>query len=219
MVQVGLWKNSPLIKGSFKGSRVTQTINYVECHDNHTLWDKLQLTNPELLYPIRKKMHQLATGLTLLSQGVPFLHAGQEWFRTKNRIENSYNSSDEINKLNWKLREVETENIDFVKSLIHLRKKYNHFRMDSPVEINQRIHVLKTPQQIFGFTILGDETDFLIYVNPTDEKVQIHLPSSSIWQLMVTNDKANREDAQDIIGEYAIIYSYEFLVLMKSHSI
>lgn len=81
---------------------VTQTINYVECHDNHTLWDRLSITNSDEPESVRKKMHQLATGITLVSQGVPFIHAGQEWFRTKKGVENSYSSSDEINQLDWK---------------------------------------------------------------------------------------------------------------------
>src|SRR5690606_23960822 len=90
-------------------AEVNQTINYVECHDNHTLWDRLALTNPNHSEEERKKMHQLATGIVLLSQGVPFIHAGQEFFRTKKGDENSYISGDEINQLNWTMREVEIE--------------------------------------------------------------------------------------------------------------
>ncbi|MFK4997372.1 hypothetical protein ACI2OX_06950 [Bacillus sp. N9] len=82
-------------------TEVDQTINYVECHDNHTLWDRLLITNRHATDHERKKMHQLASGITLLSQGVPFIHAGQEWFRTKQGDGNSYISGDEINRLDW----------------------------------------------------------------------------------------------------------------------
>lgn len=36
-------------------SEVSQTINYVECHDNHTLWDRLLITNKQVNDSDRKK--------------------------------------------------------------------------------------------------------------------------------------------------------------------
>ncbi|WP_339230296.1 type I pullulanase [Oceanobacillus sp. FSL K6-2867] len=194
---------------------VNQTINYVECHDNHTLWDRLCLTNPDLDNHDRKKMHQLATGITLLSQGVPFIHAGQEWFRSKQGDENSYLSGDSINMLDWKKREQEKENIAFVKALIALRKKYAVFRMASQKEIQQRFHVLETPYPVFGFTLLGDQEDFSIYINPTKEKFDLHLPSSGKWKKMVSNDVSEKDD---IIGEFTSINAYEIIVFQKTRT-
>ena len=194
---------------------VNQTINYVECHDNHTLWDRLCLTHPDLHDHDRKKMHQLATGITLLSQGVPFLHAGQEWFRSKQGDENSYLSGDSINMLDWKKREQEKENIAFVKALIALRKKYTVFRMTSQKEIQQRFHVLETPYPVFGFTLLGDTDDFSIYINPTKEEFDLHLPSSGKWKRAVSNSVSEKED---IIGEFTGIHAYEIIVFQKTRN-
>lgn len=195
---------------------VTQTINYVECHDNHTLWDRLSITNSEEPESVRKKMHQLATGITLVSQGVPFIHAGQEWFRTKNGIENSFRSGDEINQLDWKKREQEVDTIEFVKNLIRLRKSCDVFRMESKKEVEQRLHILTTNRPIFGFTLLGDREEFAIYINPTKACGKIWLPSSGQWKVLVTNDFENRVNEHLIIGEYTNINPLEFLVLMKN---
>ena len=60
-----------------------QSINYVESHDNHTLWDKLTNSNGEEDEDTRRSRHRLATAIVLLSQGIPFLHSGQEFYRTK----------------------------------------------------------------------------------------------------------------------------------------
>ncbi|MGY0205935.1 hypothetical protein [Bacillus subtilis] len=49
------------IKGFTK--QPTQAITYVEAHDNHTLWDKLELTNPETSEADRTKMHRLASSI------------------------------------------------------------------------------------------------------------------------------------------------------------
>ena len=78
-----------------------QTVNYVAAHDNHTLWDKLAHTNPEATEAERIRMVKLAQGAVFLSQGFPFLHAGEEFLRSKKGVENSYNSSDGINGLDW----------------------------------------------------------------------------------------------------------------------
>ncbi|MFC4024886.1 type I pullulanase [Oceanobacillus longus] len=197
-------------------SDVNQMVNYVECHDNHTLWDRLQLTNPDVDESIRKKMHQLATGIVLLSQGVPFIHAGQEWFRSKQGDENSYISGDHINQLDWNKREQEQKNITFLKTLISLRKKYDVFRMTSKQEIRRRFHVIETPQPVFGFTLLGDKDDFSIYINPSNNKYDLHLPSSGKWSIAVTNNSTKRTEQQEIIGEYTFVDAYELVVFQKT---
>lgn len=196
-------------------SDIDQTINYVECHDNHTLWDRLERTNEHEPASIRKKMHQLATGMTLLSQGVPFLHAGQEWFRTKFGDGNSYISGDHINQLDWEQREREQKNIAFVKQLIALRKRIPLFRLRSKQEILQRFVVLHTPSTLFGYALIGDDLDVCVYVNPTTESFQIHLPYSGKWKLAVSNYMDQDDPRKEITGEYTTIQPYELLVFER----
>lgn len=200
-------------------SEVNQTINYVECHDNHTLWDRLLLSNDQDSEMTRKKMHQLASGITLLSQGIPFIHAGQEWFRTKQGEENSYISDDWINQLDWRKRELEHENVEFIKTLIALRKKYDVFRLTSKQDIRRRLFILDTPTPVFGFTLLGDNEDFAIYVNPTKKSYQLRLPSSAIWQIMANNNFKKNTAQQEIKGEFTSVDPYELVVLKKSREI
>ncbi|MCR2820639.1 type I pullulanase [Lederbergia panacisoli] len=203
-----------LVMGSnVEGLSHLQTINYVECHDNHTLWDRLILTNSHENDDVRKKIHSLATGITLLSQGVPFIHAGQEWFRTKQGIENSYISGDEINQLDWKKRELEEKNIKFIDNLISMRKKYEVFRLRSDDEIRRRLHVLKTPKPLFAYTLFGNGEDFTIYINPTKENYNLQLPSPGLWKVVATNDLINAN--RDIEGEFIVVGPYVLVVLIK----
>ncbi|WP_186672524.1 type I pullulanase [Sporosarcina sp. BP05] len=198
---------------------VNQTINFVECHDNHTLWDRLLLSNEQDSDLTRKKMHQLASGITLLSQGIPFIHAGQEWFRTKQGDENSYISGDRINQLDWRKREVENDNVEFIKTLIALRKKYDVFRLTSKQEIRRRLYIVDTPAPVFGFILLGDNEDFAIYVNPTKIAYQLRLPSSAIWRIMANNNFEKNTAQQEVIGEFTSIDPYELVVFKKSREI
>ncbi|MEK4711745.1 type I pullulanase [Sporosarcina sp. FSL K6-5500] len=200
-------------------SEVNQTINYVECHDNHTLWDRLLLSNDQDSDLTRKKMHQLASGITLLSQGIPFIHAGQEWFRTKQGDENSYISSDWINQLDWRKREVENDYVEFIKTLIALRKKYDVFRLTSNQDIRRRLYILDTPAPVFGFTLLGDNEDFAIYINPTKKSYELRLPSSAIWRVMANNNFDKNTAQQEVKGEFTSVDAYELVVLKKSREI
>ena len=87
-----------------------KTINYVTAHDNNTLYDKLYLSliekNELDLIP---SLALQANGLVLTSQGIAFLHAGDEFLRSKEISEgkfdhNSYQSPDNINQINWNLK-------------------------------------------------------------------------------------------------------------------
>ena len=99
-----------------------QTVNYVECHDNHTLWDKIVLSTEGKSDDQRRSMHRLASAIILTSQGIPFVHAGQEFMRTKNGVENSYKSPDEINALDWERCAAHQSDVEYMQNLIQLRK-------------------------------------------------------------------------------------------------
>lgn len=191
-----------------------QSVNYVECHDNHTLWDRLKLTNPNASDQARKQMHQLATGLTLLSQGIPFLHAGQEFFRTKQGDENSYISSDEINQLDWVQRGKEDDNVQWVRKLIQFRKQYRLLRMPSAEEINHRFHSIMTPDPVFGFLLAGEREDLVVYVNPTSHEMQIEKPAPGQWKKLLSNHTIP-DTTINHVDPITTISAYELVVYKK----
>ncbi len=83
------------------GVRDSMVINYVSCHDNNTLWDKLLVSCPDSPEADRLAMNRLCAATVLLSRGTPFFLAGEEMLRTKGGDSNSYNASDEVNNLDW----------------------------------------------------------------------------------------------------------------------
>ena len=79
-----------------------EVINYVEAHDNETLFDAIQLKAPRRRdWPTRVRMQNLGMSLVALGQGIPFFHAGVELLRSKSLDRNSYNSGDWFNKLDF----------------------------------------------------------------------------------------------------------------------
>ena len=108
----------------FWTENAAQTINFVECHDNLTLYDKLRISlnnaGSERIFAAEK----MASALVFLSNGMVFFQAGQEFLRTKNFAENSYNLSDEINSIKWNLLHENAELVNYFRGLIAFRKRF-----------------------------------------------------------------------------------------------
>lgn len=107
-----------------------QSLNFIECHDNLTFYDKMLLDRGFDSGEF-KISQDFANHLVAISQGIPFYHAGQEFYRTKNGVENSYNSPDEINRINWKPN---IESVKKLRKLLKIRKKYRVYRFDKYTE-------------------------------------------------------------------------------------
>ena len=112
--------------------RVTDSmvINYMSAHDNNTLWDKLRLSNPDHTDDQRNRMNNLGAAIVMIAKGTPFWQAGEEMLRTKGGDENSYQSCDAVNNIDWSvLREGKREyaTMRYYKGLIEMRKAFPIF--------------------------------------------------------------------------------------------
>ncbi|MEC2758364.1 type I pullulanase [Bacillus cereus] len=168
-----------------------QVLTYVEAHDNHTLWDKLELTNPGDSEEVRKQMHKLSSSILLTSQGIPFLHTGQEFMRTKYGDHNSYKSPDSINQMDWLRRATFNNEVDYMKGLIELRKKYSAFRMTSAEQIKKHVSFIDAPKNTVAYIIEGNKHEyFTVAHNANREAVEITLPSKGPWKVLVDGKQA-----------------------------
>ena len=183
------------VKGMF--SSPDQSINYVSCHDNNTLWDKINLSSSNENLETKKDIQKLCNAIILTCQGVPFINSGVEFCRTKNGIENSFKSPDSINWLDWD-RKIEFKDIfEYYKELIAFRKAHPALRMSSETQIRSNIEFLdNTPQNIVAFILKnhanGDSfKNILIIYNSNKCETEINLPEG-IWSV-VGNKKSIRE--------------------------
>ncbi|APT93270.1 hypothetical protein CPHO_10610 [Corynebacterium phocae] len=104
----------------------SQSVIYNEAHDNWTMFDKLRGTKGLRRATIAEisKRHTLATFTQYFTPGILFLHAGQEFLRTKKGEENSYNSPDSINAFDYDRAQRFDYEVALVGNLNVLRKKY-----------------------------------------------------------------------------------------------
>ena len=204
----GYWANSP-----------AQTISYVSCHDNHTLFDKLSISRPNATIQEIKKMHMLAQTIVLTSQGIPFLHAGTEMMRTKNGVENSYNSSDEINQIDWDRKEEFEDVYSYYQSLIKLRKEHPSFRMTSTEQIQNHLSFEDySGENFIGYTLSGNAngdrwSDIMVLLNGSDLNKTIQLPSGT-WTI-VSNGKKVDENGLAKANGVLTIPAIGSIILMK----
>jgi pullulanase len=170
----------------------SQSVNYVECHDNHTMWDKLTSCMQEAEEKLRMKYHRLATAIVILSQGIPFLHSGQEFFRTKNGDGNSYRSPDAINQLDWDRMQQHADNVKYIKGMIQIRKSLACFRLRTAAEIRAKMKPLPLPVPLIGFSYQNENDDFesvLLLINPLEKKQKIDLPEGK-WEVIADHQTA-----------------------------
>ncbi len=171
-----------------------QTISYASCHDNHTLWDRLEINTPEADESTRKKIHLLALTIVLTSQGIPFLHAGTEMLRTKQGEENSYKSPDEINRLDWSRKTTHRDAFLFVKELIALRRDHPAFRMQTTELVQKHLVFLEDlEEQLVAFTLNdhanGDPWEkILVAYNGGPDSKALDLPEGT-WKVALENEK------------------------------
>ncbi|ERJ13058.1 type I pullulanase [Haloplasma contractile] len=152
------------------------SISYAACHDNYTLFDQLSITykdEPERI----PELHRLATSLVFVSQGIAFLHGGQEFLRTKQGVENSYMSPDEINWFDWNRRDEHMDNVEFVKGLIAIRKSFKGFRLNTTEEIEQCVTIKATRPGLIDYTINYKNEEYRVLINATKEMVPFKIES------------------------------------------
>lgn len=120
---VTTWTDTPL-----------ECINYLECHDNHTLTDRLALTTPpdgpesRVGPKQRTEMNTMGALALLTSAGIPFLHSGQEFGRSKDGEDNTYNLGDQINNIRWADKSERHHLYGFYREVIRLRRDHPMFK-------------------------------------------------------------------------------------------
>ena len=200
----------------------SQTVNYVSAHDNLTLWDKIQLTNPEETEEEKLKMHKLCNGIVLTSQGIPFLHAGVEFVRTKGGEENSFSSGDEVNQLDWSRKSTYEDVYKYYKGLIHLRKEHPAFRMTTAEAINQHLTFLEMPiDHMVGYQINGYANGdkwgkIVVLLNANKDKQKIVLNERN-WEVVVNDKQSGVEPIEIILSDEIVVPGRSIMVLVKVH--
>jgi len=200
--------------------RPAQTIIYASCHDNHTLWDRLTISRPEASEADKIRMHKLALTMVLTSQGVPFLHAGSDFLRTKYGVENSFASPDSINQIDWSRKAEYIDVYHYVQELIKLRKAHPAFRMRTAADIQANLRFLPTEDPLLvAYTLDGaatgdDWSRILVIFNGADQAQTFELPEND-WQSIVEDGQVSAIGLRKYSGGKTEVAPNSALILRK----
>ena len=197
-----------------------QSVSYVESHDNNTLADKIKASVKDAKPTDIAQLSQFSASIAFLSQGVPFMQAGQEFLRSKNGDPNSYKSSDAINSIKWNSRKSNISSVDYYKGLIALRKSYSAFRMTTTEQVKSNLKFSDSPEGTIVYTLNGaavkDKAATIVVIHNANLEAQnISLPKGGTWSVLVEDEKAGTAVIRKITGTSISVKSRTTMVLTQ----
>lgn len=206
-----------------------QTVNYVSAHDNLTLYDKFTVTNPEASEDEKKAMVRLSNAIVFTSQGIPFMHAGVEMLRTKDGDHNSYQSSDEVNQIEWHWKSDHQDLFEYHQGLIEFRKAHPALRMSETEMVQTYLRFFGEGEdyealqldheEVVAWLINdhanGDSAGAILSVyNANADAVTLDIPNGS-WNVMINGVKAGTEVIETIEGGTVTVDGVSAMVLIS----
>ena len=173
----------------------TQIINYVSCHDEMCLVDKLRKRKPAGATEAEiQKFNKLAQTVVFTSQGIPFIYAGEEVYRDKKGVNNTYESPDSINQINWDNKTTYNDIFQYYQGLIALRKAHPAFRMTDFEMMKKHLKFIElNVPNVVAYTLSenanGDTwKDILVILNGNRKNVKVEIPEGE-WNVVSHDGK------------------------------
>ncbi len=168
----------------------TQVVNYVSCHDDMCLVDKLRKRKPAGATETEiQKFNKLAQTVVFTSQGIPFIYAGEEIYRDKKGVNNTFESPDSINQINWDNKSTYNDIFLYYKGLIALRKAHPAFRMTDFEMMKKHLKFVElNVPNVIAYTLSGNAngdtwTDILVILNGNRKNVKVVIPEGE-WNVV-----------------------------------
>ncbi len=162
-----------------------QIVQYVEAHDNLSLYDKLKVSAPQDTEDVRLRRVKLANSMILLSRGMPFIQLGQEFLRSKNGNHNSYNAGDKDNALDWNRATEKSDSVNYFKGLLKLRKSINSLRDFDYATINNNMKMIDgTPNGVIAYTLNDADKQYVVVFNANNAETQVKIPAGKYSALV-----------------------------------
>lgn len=176
----------------------TETINYVSAHDNLILWDKLLKAHPKAPDSELRQYQKLSQAIVLLSQGIPFLHGGCDFARTKGGNHNSYNAGDEVNRFDWDRKQQYLDVHDYLAGIVRLRKAHPVLRLTTREQVRQVLSFADAlPPGVVAYTLDGTRLAepagaLFVVLNGSAEPAEVKLPAGE-WRLLADATRAGTD--------------------------
>ena len=211
---------NPAFLNKWVTSSPAQSVNYVEAHDNLTLADKLNASVKGISPTGVAQISQFATSVAFLSQGVPFMQAGQEFLRSKNGDENSYKSDDATNSLKWSTKLKYSATVNYYKGLIALRAAHPAFRMSTTAAVKANLKFLKGSDSLIAYTLngkaVGDKASTIVVIHNADAAgATVTLPNAKKWSILAKGSQIGTKVLQVLSAGKVVVPGQSTMVLVQ----
>ncbi|WP_289158983.1 type I pullulanase [uncultured Muribaculum sp.] len=198
----------------------TQVINYVSCHDDLMLTDKLAKSMPDATEAERQRADKLAQTIVFTSQGTPFMFAGEEIFRNKKGVHNSYKSPDSINAIDWNLKHENADIYNYYRELIKLRKSHPAFRMTTTEDVAKHLVFDKVKSDNLISYSLKDHAngdpwkEIKVIFNGADNPQEVKIPAGK-WLVIARDGQINADGMGQMKGGKTLVEPRSALIIAK----
>lgn len=166
-----------------------QVVQYVEIHDNLTLYDKLVKSAPNDSEETRLARAKLADSLILLSQGITDMQFGQEFLRTKGGDGNSYNAGDAVNAIDWNRTVEQAGSVNYVKGLIALRKSIKNLHLSSYDDIAKNMTVLQQSDGVVAYQLKDGSDTYVVVFNANESAATVEAVPAGKYTVLAADGK------------------------------
>ena len=197
-----------------------QHVSYITCHDNYCLRDRIEVSASEESEETKLRMNKLAQTSVLVSQGMSFLYGGEELFRTKQGIDNSYQSPDSINIIPWENKEKYADLYEYYRQMIAIRHAHKGFRLGCAEAVKEHVEFMPTDNEhliiyrIKDLEGIDSAKSLIVLLNGGAEAQQVEIPESE-YVLLAFNGEADVNGLSELHESQAIVAPYSATILAE----
>ncbi len=197
-----------------------QHVSYITCHDNYCLRDRIEVSAPEESEETQLRMNKLAQTAVLVSQGMSFLYGGEELYRTKKGIDNSYQSPDSINIIPWENKERYADLFEYYQNMIAIRRAHKGFRLGSAEAVQEHVEFVPTENEslvvyrIKNLEGIDTAKSLIVLLNGGNQAQQIEIPEGK-YILLAFNGEADVNGLSELEDSQAIVAPYSATILAE----
>lgn len=197
-----------------------QHVSYITCHDNYCLRDRIEVSAPEETEATKLRMIKLAQTAVLVSQGMSFLYGGEELYRTKKGIDNSYQSPDSINTIPWENKEKYADLFEYYQNMIAIRRAHKGFRLGSSELVKEHVEFVPTENEslviyrIKNLEGIDTAKSLIVLLNGGNQAQQIKIPEGK-YILLAFNGEADVNGLSELEESQAIVAPYSATILAE----
>ena len=194
-VSVERWTSNPL-----------QHVSYVSCHDDHCLRDRLEVAT-KASEAERLKMVKLAQTAVYTSQGIPFIFNGEELYRHKQGVKNSYNQPDSINAIDWTYKTTYKDLVDYYAALAAIRHAHPGFCLGDADLVRKKLEFIEVADPcVVAFRIkdlegIDSAKSLTVLLNGSKKAVKVAIPQGE-YVVLAQNGEADAEGLGAYSGSY-----------------